>query len=153
MKKSFRSDFKCKNWRSHREILYSLGSCRFLVRELILALATRARHLVNGSELHISMRMTTVFCVNQLFVSYIVLEKKSSRIFTSISKIMVLFLVNIGTRVAFLQMVLSLTLPRISLVPMLSLRANEKWKGKGELILLIQVGWSRSPQMAELNER
>ena len=31
------------NWRSHREILYSLGSCRFLVRKLILALATHAR--------------------------------------------------------------------------------------------------------------
>ena len=58
----------------------------FLVRELILALATHTRHLVNASELHINMRMTTVFCVNQLFVSYIVLEKKSSRIFTSISK-------------------------------------------------------------------
>ena len=55
----------------------------FLVRELILALATHTRHLVNASELRINMRMTTVFCVNQLFVSYIVLEKKSSRIFAS----------------------------------------------------------------------
>ena len=73
-----------------------------------------ACHQQNSTSVScVSMRMTTVFCANKLFVSYIVLEKKSSRIFPNISKITVLFLVNMGTRVAFLQMLLPLTLPRI----------------------------------------
>ena len=104
--KDFTSGFKCKNWRDHREILYSLRKLQVLGK----GADTSVSHLrKTSSELHISMRMTTVLYANQFSVSCIVLEKKSSRIFTSILKITVSFLVNMGTRVTFLQMLLPLT--------------------------------------------
>ena len=100
------------NWRSHREILYSLGSCRFLVRKLILALTTHARPSKRQWVTYQYAYDHHILCKSAFCFLHCIVEK-SSRIFTSISKITVLFLVNMETRVAFLQMVLPLTLPRI----------------------------------------